>query len=63
MKTISTIVEYNGVNVKVENGKVFLRAFGTTAINQSMHWSWMEVPISKLKKELRDLLEEKGGLV
>lgn len=60
MNIISTTVEYNGVSVKIENGKVFLRAFGTTAFNQSMHWSWMQVPIEKLKKELRDLLEERG---
>lgn len=60
MKTISTTVEYNGVSVKIENGKVFLRAFGTTAYNQTMHWSWLGVPIDKLKKELRDLLQERG---
>ena len=60
MQTISTTIEYNGVTVKIENGKVFLRAFGTTAINQSMHWSWLEVPIDKLKRELRDTLKEKG---
>lgn len=60
MNIISTTVEYNGVNVRIENGKVFLRAFGTTAFNQSMHWSWIEAPIDKLKKELRELLEERG---
>ena len=60
MNIISTTIEYNGASVKIENGKVFLRAFGTTAYNQSMHWSWLEVPKDKLKKELRDLLEERG---
>lgn len=59
MRTISTTIEYNGVSVKIEDGKVFLRAFGTTILNRSMHWSWIEVPKEKLKKELRDLLEEK----
>lgn len=60
MNTISTTIDYNGVSVKVENGNVFLRSFGTTAFNQSMHWSWMQVPKDKLKKELRDQLEERG---
>ena len=46
--------------VKVENGKIFLRAFGTTIYNHSMHWSWMEVKASDLKPELRNLLNEKG---
>ncbi len=60
MNTISTTVEYNGIFVKVEGGKVFLRAFGTTIYNHSMHWSWMEVKESDLKPELRKLLKEKG---
>lgn len=60
MNIISTTIEYNGVNVKIENKKVFIRAFGTIVFNQSMHWYWVEVPIDKLKKELRDTLEEKG---
>lgn len=60
MNITSTTIEYNGVNVKIENKKVFIRAFGTTVFNQSMHWSWVEVPIDKLKKELRDTLEKKG---
>lgn len=59
MNITSTTIEYNGVNVKIENKKVFIRAFGTTVFNQSMHWSWVEVPIDKLKKELRDTLEKK----
>lgn len=59
MNITSTTIEYNGVNVKIENKKVFIRAFGTTVFNQSMHWSWIEVPTDKLKKELRDLLKEK----
>ena len=46
--------------VKVENGKIFLRAFGTTIYNHSMHWSWMEVKASDLKPELRELLKDKG---
>lgn len=62
MNVISTTVEYKGMPVKVENGKIFLRAFGTTIYNHSMHWSWMEVKASDLKSELRELLKERGLL-
>ena len=58
MNVISTTVEYKGMPVKVENGKIFLRAFGTTIYNHSMHWSWISK--SDLKAELRQLLKEKG---
>jgi len=60
MNTISTTVEYKGNPVKIENGKVFLRAFGTTINNHSMHYSWMEVKVSDLKEDLRNQLKEKG---
>ena len=59
MNVISTTIEYKGIPVKVENGKIFLRAFGTTIYNKSMHWSWIEVKASDLKPELRSLLKEK----
>jgi hypothetical protein len=59
MKVISTTVEYKGYPVKVENGKVFLRCFGTTIYNHSMHWSWAEVSTNNLKPELYKLLKEK----
>ena len=61
MNVISTVIEYKGMPVKVEkSGKIFLRAFGTTIYNHSMHWSWIEVKASDLKDELRQLLKEKG---
>ena len=60
MNVISTTVEYKGMLVKVENGKIFLRVFGTTIYNHSMHWSWMGVKASDLKDELHQLLKEKG---
>ena len=60
METISTTVEYKGLPVKVENGKIFLRAFGSTIYNHSMHWSWMEVKASDLKDDLRNELKERG---
>lgn len=60
MNVISTTLEYKGSPVKIENGKIFLRAFGTTINNHSMHYSWMEVKASNLKPELKDLLKEKG---
>ncbi len=58
MNVISTTVEHKEMTVKIENGKIFLRAFGTTIYNHSMHWSWMEVKTSDLKSELRSLLKE-----
>ena len=60
MNVISTTLEYKGWPVKIENGKIFLRAFGTTINNHSMHYSWVEVKASDLKPELKNLLKEKG---
>lgn len=60
MKVISTTFEYKGWPVKVESGKVYLPAFGTTISNHSMHWSWQEVKAENLKPELRNLLKQKG---
>jgi hypothetical protein len=57
MNVISTTVEYKGMPVKVENGKIFLMAFGTTIDNHSMHWSWMEIKASDVKSELRELIK------
>ncbi len=62
MNIISTVVEYKGIPIKVENGKIFLRSFGTTFYNHSMHWSWIEVSTSDLKPEVLKLLKEKGLL-
>lgn len=59
MKTISTTLDYKGTPIKIENGKVFLRAFGTTINNHSMHWSWIEVKENNLKPEVKKLLEER----
>lgn len=60
MNVISTTIEYKGSPIKIEYGKIYLRAFGTTIYNHSMHWSWMEVKKEDLKDELRKLLKEKG---
>jgi len=62
MNIISTTIEYKGNPIKIENGKIYLRAFGTTMYNHSMHYSWVEWKLSDLKPELRELLK-KGGLV
>ena len=59
MDIISTTIEYKGMPVKIERGKIFLRAFGTTIHNHSMHWSWMKMKPSDLKPELLKLLREK----
>jgi len=60
MKVISTTVEYKGNPVKVEDGKVYLRQFGTTIYNKSMHYSWVEVPKEKLNSELVKLLQSQS---
>lgn len=57
MKVLSTTFEYKGAIIKVENGKVYTRIFGTTYYNQSMHWGWCEIPISELKEELVEYLK------
>ena len=60
MKVISTTIEYEGCPIKVSNGKVLLPQFGTTIYNHNPHWSYIEVPIEKLKPELRTLLQSDG---
>jgi len=60
MNIISTTVEYKGVPVRIEGGKIFLRAFGTTINNRSMHWSWIEIKESDLNPELKQLLKQKA---
>ena len=59
---ISMTIQYKGWPVKIENGKVFLRAFGTTICDHSMHWSWIEVKIDKLNEELKNYLKERNLL-
>ena len=55
---ISVTIEYAGGPVKIENGKIFLRQFGTTIYNKNMHYSWVEVPKEKLSKDLLKHLKE-----
>ena len=55
MNVISTTLEYKGWPVKIENGKIFLRAFGTTINNHSMHYSWVEVKASDFKTRTKKL--------
>ena len=56
---ISMTVEYKGWPVKIENGKIFLRSFGTTYYDHSMHWDWMEIKEEDLHKELKTYLKER----
>lgn len=58
MNVISTTVEYKGTPIKVQNGKVFARAFGTTINNHSMHWSWQEIKQEAMKREFKDFLKQ-----
>jgi hypothetical protein len=56
---ISITIQYKGWPIKLEDGKIFMRAFGTTIYNHSMHWNWMEVKTEDLTKELRNYLKER----
>lgn len=55
---ISITVQYKGWPIKIEGDKIFLRAFGTTIYDHSMHWNWMEVKYEDLTKELKLFLKE-----
>mgnify|MGYP000962659071 CR=1 FL=1 len=59
MNVISVIVEYKGTPIKIEGGRIFVRAFGTTISNKSMHWSWIEVSAKDLQSEVITWLKEK----
>lgn len=46
------------MTVKIENGKIFLRQFGTTIYNRNMHWSWIEISKEKCNKDFLNHLKE-----
>jgi len=56
MNILETTIEYKGYPVKIADNRVFLRSFGTTYDNHSMHWGWMEIKFKDLNDELRQLL-------
>lgn len=58
MNVISTTINYKGTPIKVENGKVFARAFGTTINNHSMHWTWQEIKQEAMKRDFKNYLKE-----
>ncbi len=58
MNVISTTINYKGTPIKVENGKVFARAFGTTINNHSMHWTWQEIKQEAMKRDFKNYLRE-----
>ena len=60
VNVISTIIEYEGYPIKISDGKVFLPQFGTTIYNHNPHWSYIEVPVEKIKPELRKYLQSEG---
>lgn len=59
MSVISTTIEYEGQPIKIENGKAFGMAFGTTITNHNMHWSWTEITPKKYS-ELERVLVKHG---
>lgn len=54
----SIVINYKSILVKIEAGKIFLQAFGTTIQNPYMHVSWIEVPKDKLSIDLIKHLQE-----
>ena len=58
MNVISTTINYKGTPIKLENGKVFARAFGTTINNHSMHWTWQEIKQEAMKRDFKNHLKE-----
>lgn len=58
MKITSIVFNHGVSSIKLENGKVFLRAFGTTMNNQKMHYSWQEVKIQDLKPDVQKALKK-----
>tara|TARA_R110001632_G_scaffold197269_1_gene319430 strand:- start:328 stop:516 length:189 start_codon:yes stop_codon:yes gene_type:complete len=58
MNVISTTINYKGTPIKIENGKVFARAFGTTINNHSMHWTWQEIKQEAMKRDFKNHLKE-----
>lgn len=57
-KIIEQTIAYKGHAIKIRDGKVFLPHFGTTYYNRTMHTEYLEVPRSKLSKELLKYLME-----
>ena len=63
MNIISTTVEYKGTPVKIENGRVFLRSFGTTIHKQNIpHWSWTKIEEDNMKEEFKQFLKDNNLL-
>ena len=59
MNIISTTINYKGSPIKVENGRVFARAFGTTIHRQNTpHWTWQEIEQSNMKDDFKKYLNE-----
>ena len=59
MNVISQTIEYKGNPVIIKNGKVFVYQFGTTILRQNTpHYSLIELPQDKMKKEFKDYLKE-----
>ena len=58
MNVISTIINYKETPIKVENGKVFARVFGTTIDNRSRYWTWQEIKQEGMKIDFKNHLKE-----
>jgi hypothetical protein len=58
MNVISTLINYKGVEIKIENKKIYCRSFGSTVVKQYRHWGWTEIEQTSLKPEFKDYLKE-----
>lgn len=59
---ISTTINWKGAIIKVENDKVYTRAFGTSINNKSMHHSWLEISSDNIADDLKKDLTDNGLL-
>ena len=51
-------VEYKGVDFRIKDGIVYVQQFGTTILNHSQHWSWIDIDVDDLKEEVQEFLKQ-----
>ena len=59
---ISQIIEYKGIPVKFENGKIMFRIFGTEWDKPHLHYYWTEIKREHLRSEVLKEFTERGFL-
>lgn len=56
MNLIETTIEWRGYPIKIRGNKIIVPCFGTTYLNQKMHWSYTEISFDNLNQDLREHL-------